>query len=337
MKKNPKISIIIPMYNVEKYLRRCLDSVQNQTFTDWQAICVDDGSPDKSGEIAEEYAKKDKRFVVIHKENGGQSEARNIAVQYVTGDYILFVDSDDFIHPQTLELTYNTAIQKNADMVTFEHDVKFHNALRKKLLQGIDISGILPEKRNNIYKRLRTRSVKNMLFHATEKNRTFHVKRPIRRHCYPVLALYRADLVKKIPFITGIIIEDFPWWVSVLLARPKTVMLRLPLYFYMPNSVSTLNSAKDLFMVRSLAHGLIYSYSLYKENATDAEFKHFNREFLWPFIIIMMQKVRGLSDTKDIDVARKYVTDVYKSGACDAPCNGRAKKYKRRIEEFIGK
>ena len=72
------------MYNVEKYLRRCLDSVQNQTFTDWQAICVDDGSPDKSGEIAEEYAKKDKRFVVIHKENGGQSEARNIAVQYWT-------------------------------------------------------------------------------------------------------------------------------------------------------------------------------------------------------------------------------------------------------------
>ena len=103
----PAISIIIPMYGVEKYLRRCLDSVLNQTFTDWQAICVDDGSPDKSGEIAEEYAKRDKRFVVIHKENGGLSDARNAGMPHATGDYILYIDSDDFIHPQTLEIAYS--------------------------------------------------------------------------------------------------------------------------------------------------------------------------------------------------------------------------------------
>ena len=69
-----------------------------------QAICVDDGSPDKSGEIAEEYAKRDKRFVVIHKENGGLSDARNAGMPHATGDYILYIDSDDFIHPQTLEI-----------------------------------------------------------------------------------------------------------------------------------------------------------------------------------------------------------------------------------------
>ena len=88
-------------------------------------------------------------------------------------------------------------------------------------------------------------------------------------------------------------------------------------------------------MIKSLVHGLIYSYNLYKENATAGEFKHFNREFLWPFVIIMMQKVRGLSEEKDINVARKSVDELYKSGACDMPCNGRAKKYKGRIEEFI--
>ena len=335
MKKNPKISIIIPIYNVEKYLRRCLDCVLNQTFTDWQAICVDDGSPDKSGEIADEYAKRDKRFVVIHKENGGQSDARNIGMQHATGDYILFLDSDDFIHLQTLELTYNAAKQKNADMVMFDHDVKFHNRLRKKMLQGVDITDVFPENKNKKYGNERIYSLKNVIFHATEKNRTCHVKRPTRKHCYPVLALYRADLVKKTPFIRGIIIEDFPWWVSILLARPKTVMLRLPLYFYMPNATSSLNSAKDLFMIKSLVHGLIYSYNLYKENATAGEFKHFNREFLWPFVITMMRKVRGLSEEQDINVARKSVDELYKSGACDMPCNGRAKKYKGRIEEFI--
>ena len=117
----PAISIIIPMYGVEKYLRRCLDSVQNQTFTDWQAICVDDGSPDKSGEIAEEYAKKDKRFVVIHKENGGLSDARNAGMEHATGDYILYIDSDDFIHPQTLEIAYSLALRDGSDIVSFTY------------------------------------------------------------------------------------------------------------------------------------------------------------------------------------------------------------------------
>ena len=335
MKKNPKISIIIPMYNVEKYLRRCLDSVQNQTFTEWQAICVNDGSPDKSGEIAKEYAKKDKRFVVIDKENGGQSDARNVGLKKATGEYILFLDSDDFIHTQTLELTYMAATEKNADMVMFNHDVKFHDALQKKISQGYDVSGILPEKRNKRYNGVRVKTLKNAIFYATEKNRSMHVKRPTRRHCYPVLALYRAELVKNIPFIKGIIIEDFPWWVSVLLSRPKTVMMDAPLYFYMPNVSSSLNSAKNLFMVKSVAHGLKVSYDLYKENATNAEFKHFNREFLWPFIITMMRKVRDLSDEKDIDAAKDIVADVYYHGVCDNPCNGRAKKYKRRIEDFI--
>ena len=335
MKKNPKISIIIPMYNVEKFLRRCLDSVKNQTFTDWQAICVNDGSPDKSGEIAREYAKKDTRFVVVDKENGGLSDARNAGMQHAMGEYVLFLDSDDFIHPQTLELTYNAATKKNADMVVFNHDVKFHNSLQKKLSQGFDISGVLPKSRNTKYNHVHVKPVKNIIFHATEKNHSIYVRRPTRRHCYVVLALYRAELVKKIPFIKGIIIEDFPWWVSVLMARPRTVMLNLPLYFYMPNGASILNSAKDLFMAKSVAYGLKVSYDLYKQNATNAEFKHFNREFLWPFIIIMMQKVRGLSDEKDVLSAKKIVADVYQHGVCDMPCNGRAKKYKRRIEEFI--
>ena len=78
--ENPKISIIVPVYNVEKYIRRCLDSIAAQTFTDWECICVDDGTPDASGKICDEYAQKDSRFVVIHKENGGVSSARNVGL-----------------------------------------------------------------------------------------------------------------------------------------------------------------------------------------------------------------------------------------------------------------
>jgi glycosyltransferase involved in cell wall biosynthesis len=93
----PKVSIIIPVYNVEKYLRECLDSVIAQTFTDWECILVDDGSKDTSPVICDEYAKRDNRFRVIHKGNGGASLARNIGIDNAHGDWITFVDSDDWL------------------------------------------------------------------------------------------------------------------------------------------------------------------------------------------------------------------------------------------------
>ena len=95
---NPEISIIVPVYNVEKYLKRCIDSILNQSFTDFELILVDDGSTDNSGEIIDEYAIKDERIKVIHKENGGLSSARNVGIEYSKGNYIAFVDSDDYIN-----------------------------------------------------------------------------------------------------------------------------------------------------------------------------------------------------------------------------------------------
>lgn len=99
----PKVSVIVPVYNVEKYLGKCIDSILNQTFSDFEIILVDDGSPDNSGAICDEYAKKDDRIKVIHKTNGGVSSARNDGISEANGDYIMFVDSDDFIEPQMLE------------------------------------------------------------------------------------------------------------------------------------------------------------------------------------------------------------------------------------------
>ena len=100
---NPQISVIVPIYNVEKYIHKCIDSILSQTFTDFELILVDDGSPDKCGEICEQYAIKDDRIKVIHKENGGLSDARNVGVQYVNGGYTIFVDSDDWIESTMIE------------------------------------------------------------------------------------------------------------------------------------------------------------------------------------------------------------------------------------------
>ncbi len=116
MEENELISVIIPIYKVEKYLRKCLDSVINQTYKNLEIILVDDGSPDACPQICDEYAKNDDRIKVIHKENGGQSTARNAALDICTGEYIAFIDSDDYVDKMYIEKLYKAAKDKNAQI-----------------------------------------------------------------------------------------------------------------------------------------------------------------------------------------------------------------------------
>lgn len=122
----PKISIIVPVYKVEEYLPRCIDSILDQTFTDFELILIDDGSPDNCGAICDEYAAKDNRIVVIHKENAGVSAARNDGLDISKGKYISFVDSDDVIHPQFYEIMLGTI--DDADLCFCQY-TKFHDKL----------------------------------------------------------------------------------------------------------------------------------------------------------------------------------------------------------------
>ena len=115
-----KISVIIPVYNVEKYLKECLDSVINQTLKDIEIICVNDGSTDNSLNILENYAKKDNRIIVISQKNKGLSGARNTGLKYCSGEYVSFIDSDDYVSKDLFELTYNNAISNNSDLVIFK-------------------------------------------------------------------------------------------------------------------------------------------------------------------------------------------------------------------------
>lgn len=115
----PKISIIIPVYNVEGYLRKCLDSILAQTFCNFDVFIVDDGSTDRTGEICDEYKNKDERINVIHKENEGVSVARNTAIDIATGDYFLFFDGDDHVESECLAELYETAVSQNADSVLY--------------------------------------------------------------------------------------------------------------------------------------------------------------------------------------------------------------------------
>ena len=114
----PKVSIIVPVYNVEKYLHKCLDSILVQTLTNFEAILVDDGSTDSSGRICDEYAAKDRRFVVVHKQNEGVAKARITAFEHSKGELITFIDSDDYVSPEYLEKLSKPIIEEDADMVS---------------------------------------------------------------------------------------------------------------------------------------------------------------------------------------------------------------------------
>lgn len=116
----PLVSIIIPVYKVEKYLKDCVDSVRNQTYTNLEIILVDDGSPDRCGQMCDQYAAEDSRIRVIHQRNSGVAEARNTGIRNVRGEYLFFVDSDDVVADQAIELMVNTAKVFNADMVCSE-------------------------------------------------------------------------------------------------------------------------------------------------------------------------------------------------------------------------
>ncbi len=112
----PQVSVIIPMYNVEKYIRKCLTSVKNQTFTDFEVLMIDDGSPDNSGKIAAEFEKNDKRFTLYKKVNGGLGDARNFGLERAKGKYVVFIDSDDYIKKNYIEILYNECENNGADM-----------------------------------------------------------------------------------------------------------------------------------------------------------------------------------------------------------------------------
>lgn len=111
------ISVIVPVFNIEKYVGRCIDSILNQSYMNFELILVDDGSIDSSGSICDEYALKDKRVKVIHKKNGGLSSARNAGLDVAKGEYISLIDGDDFVHRDFLKILYQNAIENNADLV----------------------------------------------------------------------------------------------------------------------------------------------------------------------------------------------------------------------------
>ena len=326
------------MYNVEKYLRRCLDSVKNQTFKDWQAICVDDGTPDKSGEIAEEYASHDKRFVVVHKENGGLSDARNAGMKKVQGEYVMYLDSDDFIHPQTMEIAYGLAQKNGTDIVSWYKDKWYRPQLLIRHKLGLDVDSVVP---CGIRKKYDLNKVKyfvtdNVFEHATESS---HVKNKwMIKHCYVWRHLIKTDFIRDIDFIKGIIFEDFPWWSRLMLRKPTLTITKLPFYYYYPNLNSIDMASKEVKKIRNWLIGLKESFVLYMDSATDYEMQKWQENYMWPVIVYQIaRKLKYVTEPEDVKEMKKTLSDLKNLGVFDKPVDKTAKKYAVIINDFIEK
>lgn len=181
----PKVSIIVPVYCVEKYLHACVDSLLAQTLEDIEIILVDDGSPDQSGKIADEYAEKDSRIKVIHQSNAGLGPARNTGMEAATGEYIGFVDSDDWVKPDMFVRLYQEAVRNDADIVVGGYQEVKDGITTKCYVHPL--SGMVLDHREDI---LRIR--KNLYAYGTE-NKT--------REVFPVTAcasVYRREIIQSL-------------------------------------------------------------------------------------------------------------------------------------------
>ncbi|MBO6290243.1 MAG: glycosyltransferase [Alphaproteobacteria bacterium] len=240
---SPKISIIVPVYNVEAFLPQCLNSILAQTFTDFELICVDDGSPDNSGKILDDYAAKDARIKVIHQQNAGLVGARNSGVDMAGGKYICFVDSDDHIAPQLLEICYTLAEKENADWVCFQmQTVRADEEIKPIKYNTSELDYIVTN---------------NPLIYCTAKQKYelgFSVWSKLYLRSFYLQ--HRFDL--KIRF------EDYPQTLDFCASHPKTVCLKEPLYFYTDNCESISRSNFTVQKIKDYHTGLNYVYEIYK-------------------------------------------------------------------------
>ena len=224
------LSVIIPVYNVEDYLNECLDSIINQTLEDMEIICIDDGSTDNSPDILKEYSKKDKRIKIITKENGGQATARNLGIKEAQGEYIAFVDSDDFIEPTMFEKLYTKAKNNNLDIAMCK--IATYNNQTEEIKDNVwyYMLGVFRDFEKDIFN------------HNDTKEFTCNIA------VTPYNKIYKNSLLKEnnILFPEGLIFEDEKFFYDTYLRAKRVSIVDEFLYYYRINRKgSTVDTIKD--------------------------------------------------------------------------------------------
>lgn len=283
--KVSSISIIVPVYNVEKYLKKCINSILNQSFQNFELILVDDGSTDSSGEICDEYALKDRRVLVIHKENGGLSSARNEGIKVSSAEYVGFVDSDDYISFSMYEFLYNNLIENNAE---------------------ISICGLYNCYENNVYPQYSKKE-----FYLLNNEQA--LKMALEGKVFSVHAvnkLYRKSLFEDVLFPINKLSEDAFTIPKLLLKSRRVVVNTVPQYFYVHRSGTITTSSykkKDLDVIEAYFQNLKLVEEKCPKLKKEAEFR-----LLWAFMCVL-DKMIMTNDFSDFEKYKKILKTLKKN------------------------
>lgn len=259
------ISVIVPIYKVQPYLKKCVDSIVNQTYKNLEIILVDDGSPDNCGVICDEYAKKDQRIRVIHKENGGLSDARNAGLDIMQGDYVAFVDSDDWLPLDAIEILHKEAVDTMADIIVGE-------CIR------IDENGEIILKNSNM---------KDGSFTTLE-----WMQHVLINGCAAWAQLHKKDVYESCRFPVGEINEDEAVVLKVLEKCEKIAVTTKCVYYYRcrKNSITTnVFSKKKLAWKEHCAANWKFTKNNYPEIETFAMMRYRN-SLIWSLTQIALSE-----------------------------------------------
>ncbi|VPI61331.1 putative glycosyltransferase [Streptococcus pneumoniae] len=223
--ENELISIVVPIYNVENYLRMCLDSIQNQTYQNFECLLINDGSPDHSSKICEEFVEKDSRFKYFEKANGGLSSARNLGIECSGGGaYITFVDSDDWLEHDALDRLYGALKKENADISIGRYN-SYDETRYVYMTYVTDPDDSLEV--------IEGKAIMDREGVEEVRNRNWTVA---------VLKLFKRELLQDLPFPIGKIAEDTYWTWKVLLRASRIVYLNRCVYWYRVGLSDTLSN-----------------------------------------------------------------------------------------------
>ncbi len=309
---NKKISVVIPVYNVERYIGLCLDSVINQTYKNLEIICVNDGSTDESLKIIEEYQEHDNRIKIINQENRGLSAARNTGIKQVTGDYIAFLDSDDWVEEDFYEKLYNACENNNAD-VSIGLTCYYYNNQNIQTDRWVNQHAFA--NKNNIVETIEDRQ--NIIYSCACWNK-----------------IYKTELIKKnnLSFPEGLNIEDVPFTFAISILANKLVKVPEAKIFYRQQPDSIMQKASStrlpfcIFKIYEVCENFLESLKIngeikkqYKQILENFEifniyawFGHVNKIFRKEFKTLMRNKFKQINIKNNPYISQKS-EEIYNS------------------------
>lgn len=280
---NPLISVIVPIYNVEKYLARCVDSIVNQTYKNLEIILVDDGSSDRCPQMCDNYAQKDSRIKVVHKKNGGLSDARNAGMAVARGEYISFIDSDDYVSDDFFECLLDVMNKENSDIAECSV-VKFYEDNRFDEFSD-DLS-------------VKTYDTQDAMSALIAEN-------PFHQHVWN--KLYKTELIKDIPYAVGKLNEDEFWTYQVFGRASKVAKLNKTMYYYFQRNSSIMGIGYNIRRLDALegkANRQKYIENNFPELSTQAKIDLYGScMFAYQSVLKFMS---GADKKKALELIRKY-------------------------------